>query len=82
MDKKVKILATLGPAIFKKNIINNLKDAPLSFSSNNEECEIGSAFCLYQRPTRTSFKVNLTSLSHSKAHVDPRVLLLAKSTEP
>ena len=24
MDKKVKILATLGPAIFKKNIINNL----------------------------------------------------------
>jgi pyruvate kinase len=24
MDKKAKILATLGPAIFKKNIINNL----------------------------------------------------------
>ena len=23
MDKKAKILATLGPAIFKKNIINN-----------------------------------------------------------
>ncbi len=24
MDKKAKILATLGPAIFKKNVINNL----------------------------------------------------------
>ena len=24
MDKKAKILATLGPAIFKKNIINSL----------------------------------------------------------
>ncbi|HCN36025.1 YfiR family protein [Acinetobacter johnsonii] len=66
----------------EQNIINNLKDAPLTFSSNNTECELGSAFCLYQNKTRTSFKVNLASLSQSQARVDPRVLLLAKSTEP
>ena len=66
----------------EQNIINSLKDAPLTFSSNNAECELGSAFCLYQSKTRTSFKVNLSSLSQSRAHVDPRVLSLAKSTEP
>ncbi len=66
----------------EQNIINSLKDVPLTFSSNNAECELGSAFCLYQSKTRTSFKVNLSSLSQSRAHVDPRVLLLAKSTEP
>lgn len=66
----------------EQNIINNLRNSPLTFSSNNLECELGSAFCLYQQNTRTSFKVNLTSLSQSEAHVDPRVLLLAKSTEP
>lgn len=66
----------------EQNIINNLKDAPLTFSSNNTECKLGSAFCLYQNKTRTSFKVNLASLSQSQARVDPRVLLLAKSTEP
>ena len=66
----------------EQNIINAMKETPLTFSSNNPECELGSAFCLYQQNTRTAFKVNLASLSQSSAHVDPRVLLLAKSTEP
>ena len=54
----------------------------LSFSSSNPECEIGSAFCLYtSKGGRTLFKLNLDSLSRSKIHVDPRVLLLARNAE-
>lgn len=54
----------------------------LSFSSSNLECEIGSAFCLYtSKGGRTLFKLNLDSLSRSKIHVDPRVLLLARNAE-
>lgn len=66
----------------EQNILNTqLNTATLSFSSNNNECEVGSAFCLYKRKQLTSFKVNLDSLSQSKVHVDPRVLLLTKSSE-
>jgi hypothetical protein len=39
------------------------------------------AHLVISKKTRTSFKVNLASLSQSQARVDPRVLL-AKSTEP
>ena len=54
----------------------------LSFSNNNIECEIGSAFCLYSTKSgNTQFKVNLDSLAKAKIHVDPRVLLLAQSSE-
>ena len=54
----------------------------LSFSSSNLECEIGSVFCLYtSKGGRTLFKLNLDSLSRSKIHVDPRVLLLARNAE-
>ncbi len=66
----------------EQNILNTqLNSAALSFSSNNNDCEVGSAFCLYKRKQLTSFKVNLDSLSQSKVHVDPRVLLLTKSSE-
>lgn len=72
--------STLTPKAEQK-ILNSYSTPPLSFSSNNISCEIGSAFCLYRRNQYTSFKVNLSSLSETSAHVDPRVLLLAKSTE-
>lgn len=66
----------------EQTILNTqLRTAALSFSSNNNDCEVGSAFCLYKRKQLTSFKVNLDSLSQSKVHVDPRVLLLTKSSE-
>ncbi|MEB3768107.1 YfiR family protein [Acinetobacter sp. MD2] len=60
---------------------HHIHSPTLSFSSNNTECDIGSAFCLYKRNGLTSFKVNLDSLSQSKIRVDPRVLLLAKPLE-
>ena len=55
--------------------------ALLSFSTNNPACEVGSIFCLYNKKTLATFKVNLDALSYSKVHIDPRVLLLAKNTE-
>ncbi|TCM63280.1 uncharacterized protein DUF4154 [Acinetobacter calcoaceticus] len=66
----------------EQNILNKQLHTPiLSFSSNNTECEVGSTFCLYKKKQLTSFKVNLDSLAQSKVRVDPRVLLLANSTE-
>lgn len=66
----------------EQNVLNTqLRPNTLSFSSNNNECEVGSSFCLYKKKQSTSFKVNLDSLSQSKVHVDPRVLLLTKSSE-
>lgn len=35
----------------------------LSLSINNPACEIGSAICLYQRKSSSSFKINLDALS-------------------
>lgn len=63
-------------------INSSLNKKLLSFSSSNSECEIGSTFCLYtSRNGNSLFKVNLDSLSRSKPHVDPRVLLLARNPE-
>lgn len=63
-------------------IDKSLNPAILSFSANNTECELGSSFCLLTNKSgRTYFKVNLDSLTQSKIHVDPRVLLLAKSSD-
>ncbi|MDH0565619.1 YfiR family protein [Acinetobacter courvalinii] len=53
----------------------------LSLSTNNPACEVGSIFCLYNKKTYSTFKVNLEALSYSKVHIDPRVLLLAKNAE-
>lgn len=67
----------------EQTLINtSLNPSILSFSSNNNECEIGSAFCLSTNKTgNTIFKVNLDSLAQSKIHIDPRVLLLAKNSD-
>lgn len=62
-------------------INKSLNPSVLSFSSDNVECEIGSAFCLSTNKSgKTIFKVNLDSLAQSKIHIDPRVLLLAKNS--
>ena len=66
----------------QQNLIQNYPyHSLLSLSINNSECEIGSIFCLYTQNNYTTFKVNLDALSHSKVHIDPRVLLLAKNAE-
>lgn len=77
------IFFSQNPPTQEQNIINNLKSPPaLSFSSNNDDCEIGSVFCLYTTKTGKSlFKVNLDSLAKTKIHIDPRVLLLAQQQE-
>lgn len=70
------------PAIEQKLINIALTQSILSFSTSNNECEIGSVFCLNNAKNgNTVFKVNLDSLARSKVHVDPRVLLLAKNSE-
>lgn len=66
----------------EQSILNNHVNFPaLSLSSNNSECESGSAFCLYKKNQSYSFKINMESLTQSQIHIDPRVLLLAKSSE-
>jgi len=78
---QVLIFSTLSPKE-EQHLLNTAATFPaLSISTNNAECEIGSAFCLYKRSQNFAFKVNLDSLAQAKVHVDPRVLLLAKSAE-
>ena len=81
-DCQILIFSTLS-AIEEQQILNHQVDFPaLSISLNNVDCETGSAFCLYKKNQNYAFKVNLESLTQSKLHIDPRVLLLAKPTEP
>lgn len=63
-------------------ILNTYVNFPaLSISTNNTQCEEGSAFCLYRKNNQVSFKINLGSVNQTKVHIDPRVLLLAKDSE-
>lgn len=77
------VFFTQTPANTQQQLLNqSLNPAILSFSTNNNECEIGSSFCLFSAKSgHTLFRVNLDSLARSKIHVDPRVLLLAKNPE-
>lgn len=72
------LFSSMTPQQEAKTINNIQKSSVLTLSLNNEACEIGSAICLYKRDQHTAFKVNMTSLSKSKIHIDPRVLLLTK----
>lgn len=72
------LFSSMTPQQEAKTINSVQKSAVLTLSLNNEACEIGSAICLYRRDQHTAFKVNMTSLSKSKIHIDPRVLLLTK----
>ena len=66
----------------EQNLLNSHVSFPaLSISSNNRACESGSAFCLYRKNQSYAFKINMQSLTQSQVHIDPRVLLLAKSSE-
>lgn len=70
------------PLVEQKLIANSSNRSLLSFSKSNIECEIGSIFCLYTAKSgNTQFNVNLDSLAKAKIHIDPRVLLLAQSSE-
>ncbi|OTG80008.1 YfiR family protein [Acinetobacter sp. ANC 4648] len=77
------VFFTSTPPNTQQQLLNkSLNKSILSFSTNNNECEIGSSFCLFtSKNGNTLFRVNLDSLAHSKIHIDPRVLLLAKSSE-
>lgn len=72
------LFSTMNPQQEAKTINSMQQSEVLTLSLNNEACEIGSAICLYKRDQHTAFKVNMTSLSKSKVHIDPRVLLLTK----
>jgi hypothetical protein len=75
------VFSTLSPKE-EQYLLNNVINFPaLTISTNNSQCEEGSAFCLYKRNQQLSFKVNLESVSQSRVHIDPRVLLLAKHGE-
>ena len=70
------------PLVEQKLLANSSNRSLLSFSKSNVECEIGSIFCLYTAKSgNTQFNVNLDSLAKAKIHIDPRVLLLAQSSE-
>lgn len=70
------------PATEQKLIFQASSKNALTFSTSNNDCEIGSVFCLFTTRTgNTQFKVNLDSLAKTKIHIDPRVLLLAQNME-
>jgi hypothetical protein len=50
----------------------------LTISEHDDECEVGSVFCLAIHDTQVSFKVNLDSLARSGVRVHPSVLQLAR----
>jgi hypothetical protein len=75
------IFSTLS-AKEEKSILNSDVNFPaLSISTNNINCEEGSAICLYNKGNQTAFKINLESVNQSKVSIDPRILLLAKESE-
>ena len=75
------IFSTLSPKE-EKSILNSYVTFPaLSISTNNINCEEGSAICLYNKGIQISFKINLESVNQSKVFIDPRILLLAKESE-
>lgn len=66
----------------EQHLLNTAVTYPaLSISSNNLNCETGSAFCLYKKKQSYAFKINMESLTQSRIHIDPRVLMLAKPAE-
>lgn len=80
-DCHVVYFSTTSPQQQHNLIQSHPSRSLLSLSTNNPACEVGSIFCLYNKKTFSTFKVNLDALSDSKVHIDPRVLLLAKNTE-
>jgi hypothetical protein len=54
----------------------------LTISEHDEECAVGSVFCLSIRDAQVSFKVNLDSLARSGVRVHPSVLQLAHGKAP
>ncbi len=50
----------------------------LLLSENNQNCELGSSFCLNLETSPITFTVNLDSLTRSGVRVDPNVLLLGR----
>lgn len=78
---QVLIFSSFSPQAEQRFLNTSVRFPALSISTNNTECELGSAFCIYKRNSNYAFKVNLSSLSQAKVHVDPRVLLLGKNIE-
>ena len=78
---QILIFSTLSAAQEQHTLNTQVRFPALSISLNNLECETGSAFCLYKKNDNYAFKVNMESLTQSQVHIDPRVLLLAKTSE-
>lgn len=62
----------------RARIIARLPGHPaLTISEHDDECAVGSVFCLAIHDAQVSFKVNLDSLARSGVRVHPSVLQLA-----
>ncbi len=62
----------------RARIMARLQGHPaLTISEHDDECAVGSVFCLAIRDAQVSFKVNLDSLARSGVRVHPSVLQLA-----
>ncbi|CDG18275.1 YfiR family protein [Xenorhabdus doucetiae] len=63
-------------------VISLKNDKPLlTIAENNQNCEIGSAFCLNINSTQATFSLNLDILTRSGVRVHPNVLQLARKVE-
>ena len=67
----------ISPADQQK-VIATRQNHPILTISEDNDCEIGSSFCLQTTSSPITFLVNLDSLTRSGVRVDPNVLLLGK----
>lgn len=69
------------PDDIQQQIINLSPIKTLSISENNQDCVIGSSFCIYKQNKNYRFKVNLDSLKRSQVRVNSKVLFLSQLQE-
>jgi hypothetical protein len=62
----------------QQKVIATRQNRPILTISEDNDCEIGSSFCLQTTSSPITFLVNLDSLTRSGVRVDPNVLLLGK----
>ncbi len=65
----------------QQQIINSYPTKIVTISENNQDCSVGSSFCIYQSKNQYKFKVNLDALKKSQIRINSKVLLLSQQQE-
>lgn len=66
----------------RRQLFSRLAGHPvLSISEQDDNCTVGSMFCLRVQGTQVSFQINLDSVARSGVRVSPKVLQLGRRKE-